>query len=123
MKVYEILTVGGVDYNLKISTANAVQLETELKTDLLSGLENIVQITVLAQYYFAALKSQHDNINTINDVYDLFDEYVLEGHSIDELQQLIIEVLVTSGIMSREAHELSKKAAEKQKEAFQKLLN
>lgn len=122
-KLYEKLSVGGVEYDLKISTANAVQLETELKTDILSGLDNILQINVLAQYYFAALKGQNDSINTINDVYTLFDDAILEGRTYDELQQLIVKVLVVSGIMTQEAYDTSKKAMEKQREALQKLLN
>ena len=38
MKPYEVLTVCGSEYHFKLTTANAVRLEAELKTDLLSGL-------------------------------------------------------------------------------------
>lgn len=121
MKFFEVITVSGADYQLKISTANAVQLETELGTDLLSGLENIGKIEVLAKYYFAALKCRNDSIKSIDDVYALFDDYMLDAHTFEDLQHLIIEVLVVSGIMTKEAHDLSKKMQEKQREALQKL--
>lgn len=123
MKPYETLTVSGCEYHLKITTAYAVKLEEALNTDILSGLEKLGSVKTLAEYYFAALVSQNDNINTIADVYQLFDDYILDGGSYDTLQKLMIDVLCTSGILSKEIHEASKKAAEKQKEALQKFLN
>lgn len=122
MKPYESITVCGCEYHLKFTTANAVKLEEQLGTDLLSGLEKLGEIGTLAKYYFAAAVSLNDNINSIQDVYQLFDDYIMDGGSYDTLQKLIIEVLVTSGIMTKEVHEASKKAMEKQLEALQKLL-
>ena len=123
MKPYEVLTVCGCEYHLKFTTANAVKLEEMLNTDLLSGLDKLAEIKVLANYYYMAAVSLNDNINKIEDVYQLFDDYITEGGTYDALQKLIIEVLVTSGIMSKEVHEASKKAMEKQLEALKKLLN
>ena len=123
MKPYETLMVCGSEIHLKITTANAVKLEEDLKTDLLAGLEKFGEIGTLAKYYYAAASSLNDNINSLNDVYTMFDDYITDGGTIDELQKLLIDVLVTSGIMTREAQEMSKKAMEKQLEALQKLLN
>lgn len=123
MKPYETLMVCGSEIRLKITTANAVKLEEDLKTDLLTGLERFAEISVLAKYYYAAAVSLNDNINSINDVYTMFDDYITDGGSYDDLQKLIIDVLVTSGIMTTEAQEMSKKAMEKQLEALQKLFN
>lgn len=122
MKPFEVLVVGGSEYNLKITTANAVKLEEKLGTDLLSGLEKIGEIKTLAKYYFAAAVI-NDSISSIDDVYQLFDDYIVGGGTYEELQRLMIEVLVTSGIMTKQVYEASKKAREKQLEAFKKLLN
>lgn len=122
MKPYEVLVVGGSEYHLKITTAYAVKLEEDIKTDLLSGLEKLAEIKTLAKYYFAATVSQNDSITTIDDVYQLFDDYIVEGGTYDTLQRLMIEVLVTSGIMKKEVYDASKKAMEKQSEALKKLL-
>ena len=122
MKPYETLMVGGSEYHLKITTAYAVKLEEDIKKDLMSGLEKLAEINVLAKYYFAAAVSLNDNINTIDDVYQLFDDYITGGGTFDTLQQLMIEVLVTSGIMKKEVYDASKKAMEKQSEALKKLL-
>ena len=123
MKPYEVLHVCGSEYHLKITTAYAVKLEEELKTDLLSGLEKLGQINVLAKYYFAAGVSLNDNIKKIEDVYQLFDDYIADGGTYENLQHLIVEVMLTSGILSQEVYDSSKKAEEKQREALRKLLN
>ena len=127
MKPYETLTVCGSEYHLKITTANAVKLEEQLGTDLLSGLEKLAEVKTLAKYYFAAAVSLNDSINSIDDVYQLFDDYVNDGGEIDTLQKLMIEVLLVSGILSKETYDLQKKMTEKQMEALlemqRKLLN
>jgi hypothetical protein len=122
MKPFEVLVVGGSEYNLKITTANAVKLEEQIGTDLLSGLEKLGEIRTLAKYYFADAVI-NDSISSIDDVYQLFDDYIVGGGTYEELQRLMIEVLVTSGIMTKQVYEASKKAREKQLEAFKKLLN
>jgi hypothetical protein len=127
MKPYETLTVCGSEIHLKITTANAVKLEEQLGTDLLSGLEKLAEVKTLAKYYFAAAVSLNDSINSIDDVYQLFDDYVNDGGEIDTLQKLMIEVLLVSGILSKETYDMQKKMTEKQMEALlemqRKLLN
>ncbi len=123
MKPYETLMVCGSEIHLKITTANAVKLEEQLGTDLLSGLEKLAEIKTLAKYYYAAAVSLNDSINSLDDIYQVFDDYINDGGSYDALQRLVIDILLTSGILTPEVHEASKKAAEKQKEALQKLLN
>ncbi len=122
MKPFEVLVVGGSEYNLKITTANAVKLEEQLGTDLLSGLEKIAEVKTLAKYYFAAAVI-NDSISSIDDVYQLFDDYIVGGGTYEKLQRLMVEVLVTSGIMTKQVYDASKKAQEKQLEALKKLLN
>lgn len=123
MKPYETLTVCGCEYHLKFTTANAVKLEEELKTDILSGLDRLAEIGILAKYYFYAAKSLNDSINSIDDVYSMFDDYITDGGSIEDLKNLVIEIMFTSGILSQQVYDTAKKFAGKQQEALQKLLN
>lgn len=123
MKPYEVLTVCGSEYKFKLTTANAVRLESELKTDLLSGLERLGEIGVLAKYYYYAAVSLNDSINKIDDIYQLFDDYITDGGTCSQLQDLVIEIMLTSGILSKEAYDTTKKLTEEQKKALQKLLN
>ena len=122
MKPYEVLTVCGSEYHLKITTANAVKLEAELKTDVLSGLDKLAEIGILAKYYYYAAVSLNDSINKIDDIYSLFDDYITDGGSYEQLQELVIEILLTSGILSEKVHAATKKIKEEQKQALQKLL-
>ena len=122
MKPFETFTVSGKEYNLKITMGEMVKLEAKIGSDLLTGMEKLTAATTLAEYYFAALKPWNDSITTIDDVYQLFDDYITGGGTYDALQKLIIEVLVTSGIMKKEVYDASKKAMEKQAEALKKLL-
>ena len=123
MKPYETLTVCGKEYHLKITTAYAIKLEEELGTDLYTGLDKLAEIKTLAKYYFYAAVSQNDDINKIEDVYQLIDDYITDGGVIEELQKLVYEILLVSGILTKEVHDVSKKAMEKQREVLQKLLN
>lgn len=120
MKLYETITAGGVEYKLKITALRAVELERELETDLLSGLEKLTNVATLGKYYYAAMQSMND-ICGICDVYSMFDDYITDGGTYEKLQELLVETLVTSGIMTREAYDSSKKIMEKQKEALKKL--
>ena len=126
MKPYESITVCGCEYHLKITAANAVKLEEQLGTDPLSGIEKLAEIKTLAKYYFAAAVSLNDSIKTIDDIYQLFDDYIIEGGTYDTLQRLVIDILLTSGILTQEGYDMTKKAEGKQKqlmeEALQKLL-
>ena len=123
MKPYEVLTVCGSEYHFKLTTANAVKLEAELKTDILSGLDKLAEIGILAKYYYYAAVSLNDSINKIDDVYQLFDDYITDGGSYEQLQELVIEILLTSGILSEKVYTATKKIKEEQKQALQKLLN
>lgn len=123
MKPYEVLTVCGSEYHFKLTTANAVKLEAELKTDILSGLDKLAEIGILAKYYYYAAVSLNDSINKIDDVYQLFDDYITDGGSYEQLQELVIEIMLTSGILSEKVYTATKKIKEEQKQALLKLLN
>lgn len=122
MKVFETLTVSGKEYSLKFTMGDMVKLEAKLGCDIMTGMGKITSLTTLAEYYFAALRPFNDDIRSVEAVYMIFDEYITQGGTYEELQQKIIEVLVLSGVMSQKQYEFSKKAAEKQQAAIEKLL-
>lgn len=123
MKPYETVTVCGSEYHLKLTTANAVKLEAELKTDLLSGLDRLAEIGILAKYYYYAAVSLNDSINKIDDVYSLFDDYITDGGSYEQLQELTFDIMLVSGVISEKTYTAAKKIKEEQKKALLKLLN
>ena len=123
MKPFEVLRVGGSEYNLKITTANAVKLEEAIGTDLLNGLNKLAEVKTLAKYYFYAAVAANDSITTIDDIYQLFDDYITGGGNFEDLQEKILDVLVFSGILTednrnrmQDLHEAKKKMTEGQME-------
>lgn len=125
MKPYETLNAGGIEYHFKITTANAVKLEEDLGTDLLSGMTNISKINVLAKYLFAAAVSQNDGISKIEDVYQLIDDYITDGGTYEQLNEVVVQTLLVSGILTQKMYDkskaLQKNFEEKEKAVLQKL--
>lgn len=125
MKPYETLNAGGIEYHLKITTSNAVKLEEDLGTDLLSGMTNINKINVLAKYLFAAAVSQNDGISKIEDVYQLIDDYITDGGTYEQLSEVVVQTLLISGILTQKMYDkskaLQKNFEEKEKAVLQKL--
>ena len=122
MKPFETITVSGKTYNLKLTCSEMAKLETKLGSDVLTGMEKLAQVRTLADYYFAAAKPFNDDITTIEDVYQLFDDYIIEGGNYEDLQLNMVKVLVVSGIMSEKAFNIMSEASEKQKAALEKLI-
>ena len=123
MKPYESLMVCGSEYHFKLTTANAVKLEEELGTDILSGLEKLNEIRTLAKYLFYSAVSQNDSINKIDDIYSLIDDYVTDGNTVDVLVEFTMDILLTSGILSQNAYDASKKLKENSSAELLKLLD
>lgn len=122
MKAFETLTVDGKTYNLKLTCAEMAKLEAKLGTDLLTGMEKLAAVSTLADYYLAAAKPNNDDINTIEDVYQLIDDYITGGGTYEELQVTMMNVFVLSGLLTQEAYNIMKSATEKQKEALKKFM-
>lgn len=123
MKPYESLMVCGSEYHFKLTTANAVKLEEELGTDILSGLEKLNEIKTLAKYLFYSAVSQNDSINKIEDIYSLIDDYVTDGYTVDALVGFTMDILLASGILSQSAYDASKKLKENSSAELLKLLD
>lgn len=129
MKPFEVLRVGGSEYNLKITTANAVKLEEAIGTDLLNGLNKLAEVKTLAKYYFYAAVAANDSITTIDDIYQLFDDYITGGGNYETLQTIMLDVLVFSGILTedncqqiKDMHDAKKKMTTEQMEKIIEVL-
>ena len=86
-------------------------------------MSRLGEIGVLAKYYYYAAVSLNDSINKIDDIYQLFDDYITDGGSYEQLRDLTVEIMMTSGILSKEVYDTTKKLTEEQKQALLKLSN
>lgn len=106
---YVDFKAGNKEYKLRLTTRNIVSLEKALGCNPLSIFgdgETIPTITTMVAVLHASLQSLHHGI-TMNDAYDIFDDY-LEDHAMTEFLPVIVEIYKVSGLM-REAGEETEK--------------
>jgi hypothetical protein len=96
--------VGNNTYKLRLSTRNVVLLEKQLGCNPLSIFGNgdtVPTITVMVAVLHAALQQYNHNMS-LNDAYDLFDEYLADGHSSVDFIPVILEIYKASGIIPKD---------------------
>lgn len=98
--------VGNNSYRLRLNTRNIVLLEKQLGCNPLSifGMngDTVPTITVMVAVLHAAMQQYNHGI-TLNDAYDIFDDYLAEGHSTVDFIPTIIEIYKASGIIPKDA--------------------
>ena len=99
--------VGNNTYKLRLSTRNIVMLEKQLGCSPLAIFgdgDTIPTITVMVQILHASMQQYNHGI-TLNDAYDIFDDYIANGHSTVDFIPVIIELYKASGIIPKDAAE------------------
>lgn len=94
---------GNKSYRLRLNTRNIVLLEKQLGCNPLSVFgdgETVPSITVMVQVLHASLQQYNHGI-TLNDAYDIFDEYMEDGHSAIDFIPVMIEIYKASGIIPK----------------------
>lgn len=93
-------------YKLRLNTRNIVALEKALGTNPLNIFDlegnTMPSITHMVCVLHAALQQYNHGI-TINDAYDIFDDYLDDGHTVDEFIYIILDIYRESGIIPKEA--------------------
>ena len=95
--------VGNETYKLRLNTRNIVALEKQLGCNPLNifGAGDIVPtITVMVAVLHASLQQYNHGI-TMNDAYDIFDNYLADGHSSVDFIPVILEIYKASGIIPK----------------------
>lgn len=104
--LYFDFEAGNKAYKLRLNTRNTVMLEKVLGCNPLAIFgtgDTIPTITTMVQVLFASLQQYHHGI-TLDDAYNIFDEY-LEEHSATDFIPVILEVYKVSGIIPKTATE------------------
>lgn len=101
--------IGNKSYRLRLNTRNIVALEKQLGCNPLSIFgtgDNITipTITTMVTILHAALQQYNHGI-TLNDAYNLFDEY-LETHNATDFITVIIDLYKASGMIPKEENEV-----------------
>lgn len=95
---------GNKTYKLRLTTRNIVLLEKQLGCNPLSIFgdgETVPTITVMVAILHASLQQYNHGVN-LNDAYDIFDEYLADGHSTVDFIPVILDIYRASGIIPKD---------------------
>ena len=98
--------VGNNTYKLRLNTRSIVMLEKQLGCNPLNifmenGQERIPTITEMVTILHASLQQYNHSIS-LNDAYDIFDEYLAEGKATTDFIPTILEIYKASGIIPKD---------------------
>ena len=100
--MYIDFKAGNKEYKLRLNTRNIVLLEKQLGTNPLrifgEDNETIPTITTMVAILHAALQQYQHGIS-LNDAYDIFDEYLADGNASTDFIPVILEIYKASGII------------------------
>lgn len=95
---------GNKAYKLRLNTRNIVALEKQLGGNPLSIFgdgEKLPTVAELVAVLWASLQQYHHSI-TMSDAYDIFDDYLADGHIMTDFFTVVIDIYKASGIIDKE---------------------
>lgn len=108
--MYVDFTAGNRDYKLRLTTRDVVALEKQLGCNPLMIFGNgdkVPTITTMVQVLNAALQPMNNGI-TLDDAYDIFDEYLNDGHIVTDFIAVIVEIYKVSGLIKNSGENTEK---------------
>lgn len=103
--MYYEFKAGDKEYKLRLSTRAIVALEKSIGCNPLMIFGNgdtVPTITVMVAVLHASLQQMNHGIS-LNDAYDIFDEYLADGNAPTDFIQVILEIYQVSGLIPKEA--------------------
>ena len=102
--LYYEMPIGGKDYKLRLNTRNVIVLEKTLGCNPLSifGRDDepvIPTVTAMVAILHASAQQYNHGV-TMNDAFDLFDEWLADGHTPADFVSVIIEIYKVSGLIA-----------------------
>ena len=102
MNKFYTLTVGGEEYKMRLTASAIMSIEKKLGTPLFKALENIQEnmVETVAAIIWGAMQPLNANF-PFEKAMALFDDYIDEGHSIEELMLEINALFEASGFFKK----------------------
>ena len=100
--MYFDFEAGNKAYKLRLNTRNIVALEKHLGCNPLAIFgagDRIPTVTEMVNILHQSLTQLNHNI-TLNDAYEIFDNYLADGHAATDFIPIIIEIYKVSGLIS-----------------------
>lgn len=96
---------GNKAYKLRLNTRNTILLEKQLgcsPLQIFGDGEQIPTTTAMVAVLHASLQQYNHGIS-LNDAYDIFDNYLEDGNSAVDFISVIIEIYKASGIIPKDS--------------------
>lgn len=100
--LYYDFTAGNKDYKLRLDTRGIVALEKKIGCNPLAIFgkgDTIPTVSTMVAILHASLQSYQHSIS-MDDAYNIFDEYLADGNSTTDFVNVIIEIYKASGIIN-----------------------
>lgn len=106
--LYFDFEAGNKLYKLRLNTRNTIMLERALGCNPIGIFdlkgESLPSVTNMVNVLFASLQAYNHGI-TLDKAYDIFDDYLADGHTAADFVAVIIEVYKVSGIIPKDSEE------------------
>jgi len=104
-RIYETITIGDTEYKLRITARSLVDEEKRTGKNPLAALTSAKPNEIpnpgdIIGLFFAALTPLNSNV-TYNDAFDLYEEYLDDGHTYMNFVDVIINILKVSGFLEK----------------------
>lgn len=109
MNYYEF-EVGSKTYQLRLNTRNIIALEKKLGCNpigIFGKGDTIPTIGQMVEVLHASMQQLNHGIS-LDDAYDIFDEWINEGHTATDFIPIIVDIYKFSGIIKIEKNDTEK---------------
>ena len=102
MKKFYTLTVGENEYKLRLTASSIMAVEKKLNKPIFSALETIKQsaIETITTILWGAMQPLNHGF-AFEKAAELFDDYIDEGNSVEDMMQVINSVFEVSGFFKK----------------------
>ena len=102
MNKFYTMTVGGEEYKMRLTASAIMQIEKKLGKPLFKALETIQDnmVETITTIIWGAMQPLNAGF-TMEKATELFDDYIDEGHSIEELMMEINALFEISGFFRK----------------------
>lgn len=109
---FETLTIGDIEYKLKISASAAIEIEKRTGKSLIEGMADFDKIDTITLYLWGALHRFQRDID-ITKAQSIYDDYIDAGGDLSDMADILFKTMTISGFFKRQQAEKLLTLAEK----------
>jgi hypothetical protein len=102
MKLFYTLTVGDEEYKLRLTAGAMMSIEKKLGKSFLKAMEDVdnLSIETITTVLWGAMQPFNSGF-TMEKASKLFDDYIDDGNSVEDMMGVILDMLKASGFFSK----------------------